>query len=235
MIITAGQTRKPGQSRSDLLTFNAKIVKDVAQEIAQKCSNPIVIVVTNPLDVMSYLVFKTTGFAPHQVIGMGGTSDCARFNMLVADELDTDSQNVQSIIIGAHGESMLVIPRLSTVLGIPITDLLTQDKINALVEQTRTFGAKIVELLGQGSAYYGPAAGIFQIVDAIVNDRKSILCASTYLDGHYGVEDLFLGIPVKVGRSGVEEIIELDLTEKEGSDFLLSANKVRESIKKLGV
>ncbi|MBN3039208.1 MAG: malate dehydrogenase, partial [Candidatus Omnitrophica bacterium] len=206
-----------------------------AQKINQKCINPIIIVVTNPLDVMSHLLFKTGRFQANQVIGMGGVSDCARFNMLVASELETTSCNIQSTIIGAHGDSMLVLPRLCTVSGIPVTDLLAQDKINYIIEQTCNFGAKIVELLGQGSAYYGPAAGIFQLVDAIINDRKKILCASTYLEGQYGLENIFLGIPVKIGRFGIEEIIELDLTAEEKKKLLYSANKVQESIKKLGV
>jgi len=234
VVLTAGQVRKPGQSRQDLLANNAGIVKDVAQKITQYCPGCIIIVVTNPVDVMSYLVCGITGFTPGQVIGMGGVSDCARFNMLVAKELNTASHLVQSIIIGAHSDNMVIMPRLSTVLGIPIIEFLPEERIEKIIQDTRSFGAKIIELLGKGSAHYGPAAGVFSLVDAVINDRKSILCASTYLSGEYGLNDLCIGIPVKIGRAGIEEIIELNLSKEEKKEFMASASQVKDLIKKSG-
>lgn len=234
VVLTCGETRKPGQSREDLLLKNREIVTDVSQKIVQYCPAAIVIVVTNPVDVMTHLVYRTTGFLANQIIGMSGTSDCARFNMLVAGELNTASQNIQSIIIGPHSDNMMILPRLSTVLGIPITELLPQAKIERIIEETRHFGAKIVRLLGEGSAYYGPSAGIFSLVDSIINDRKSILCACSYLCGQYGLKDLCIGVPVKVGRGGIEEIIELKLTEEERRTFLALARQIKDLNKKVG-
>jgi len=235
VVITAGQTRSPGQSRDELVLKNAKIVKEVSQKVAQHCIGSIIIVVTNPVDVMTYLAHKVTGFSTNQVLGMGGTSDCARFNMLVANEINTASQHIQSIIIGPHSDHMVILPRLSTVLGIPVTELLPESRVKKIVIETRGFGAQIVKLLGKGSAYFGPSAGIFLLVDSIVNDRKSILCASGYLSGQYGLKDMCIGIPVKIGRLGIEEIIELKLSKKEKLEFSSSAKNVKKLIKKLGV
>ena len=235
VVVTAGQTRKPGQNREELLLKNAKIIKEVSKKIARYCLGSIVIVVTNPVDAMTYLAYKATGFSANQIIGMGGISDCARFNMLVAAELNTASHHVQSIIIGPHSDSMVILPRISTILGTPITELLPQDRIEKIIEETRKFGAKIVKLLGKGSAYYGPSAGIFLLVDSIINDRKDILCASSYLSGQYGLRDLCIGVPVKIGRLGIEKTIELKLNKKEKSEFLSSAKTVKKLIKKLGV
>ncbi|MBL7084709.1 MAG: malate dehydrogenase [Candidatus Omnitrophica bacterium] len=233
VVLTAGQTRKPGQKRENLLRTNGKIVKKVAQQIARHCLGSIVIVVTNPVDVMTYLTFKTTGFAANQIIGMGGTSDCARFNMLAAAELNTASQHIHSMIIGSHGNDMVILPRLSTVLGIPITDLLPRKRIEKIVEQTRNFGARIVELLGKGSAYFGPSAGIFSLVDSVINDRKSILCASGVLLGQYGLKNLSIGVALKIGRLGVEEIIEVKLNKKEKTEFLTAAKNIKSLIRPL--
>ncbi|MCQ9207896.1 MAG: malate dehydrogenase [Omnitrophica bacterium] len=235
VVVTAGSARQPGQNRADLLLDNAKTIKDISKNLVEYCPDSIVIVVTNPLDAMTYLTLKTTGFAADRVIGMGGVSDSARFNMLVAAELNTASQHIQSVIIGAHANNMVILPRLSTVLGSSISELLPQDRIEKLIEETRNFGARIVKLLGKGSAYYGPSAGIFSLVDSIVKDSKSILCASVYLGGPYGLRDLCIGVPVKVGRLGIEEIIELKLEEKEKNDFLDSAESVKKLIKELGV
>ncbi len=235
VVLTAGQTRRPGEGREDLLLSNAKTVKDISQKIAHYCLGSIVVVVTNPLDAMTYLTFKTTGFPANQIIGMGGISDSARFNMLVGAELNTASHLIHSIIIGSHSDSMVILPRFSTVLGIPITELLPQDRIEKIIDETRNFGARIIKLLGEGSANFGPSAGIFLLVDSIINDRKSILCASTYLGGQYGLKDLCIGVPVKIGRMGIEEIIELKLGKKEMSDFLSSAKTIKNLIKKLGV
>lgn len=235
VVVTAGQTRKPGQNREELLLKNAKIIKEVSKKIARYCLGSIVIVVTNPVDVMTYLAYKTTGFSANQIIGMGGISDCARFNMLIATELNTASHHVQSIIIGPHSDSMVILPRISTILGTPITELLPHDRIEKIIEETRKFGTRIVKLLGKGSAYYGPSAGIFLLVGSIINDQKDILCASSYLSGQYGLRDLCIGVPVKIGRLGIEETIELKLNKKEKSEFLSSAKTVKKLIKKLGV
>lgn len=235
VIITAGHTRKPGQNREELLLKNTKIIKEVSKKVARHCLGSIVIVVTNPVDVMTYLVYKSTGFSANQIIGMGGTSDCARFNMLVAAELNTASHHIQSIIIGPHSDNMVILPRISSVLGTPITELLPQDRIDKIIEETRKFGAKIVKLLGKGSAYYGPSAGIFSLVDSIINDRKNILCASACLWGQYGLKDLCVGVPAKIGRLGIEEIIELKLNRREKNEFLSSAKTIKKLLRKLGV
>lgn len=235
VVLTAGFARQPGQSRAELLKKNSKIVKDLASQIARLCPGSIIIVVTNPLDVITYLVRKTTGFPVNQVIGMGGVSDCARFNMLVAAELNTDSHYVQSIIIGPHSDQMVILPRLSTVLGTSINELLPADRVQRILSETRSFGAKIVQLLKTGSAFYGPSAGVFLLVDSIVNDRKNICCACAYLDGQYGLNNLCLGVPVKIGRMGIEEIIELKLNQQEAQAFLKAAKSVQKLIKQSGV
>jgi malate dehydrogenase len=235
VVITAGLPRQSGQSRQDLLQNNAGIVKDVCGQIAQYCPQAIVIVVTNPLDVMTYLVCKTTGFSAERVIGMGGILDCARFNLLAGKELNTASYNLQSLIIGAHADSMVVLPRLATVQGTALKERLTPDRIEGIVQKTRNFGARVVRLLGNGSSFYGPSAAIFLLLETILNDRKKTLCASIYLCGQYGLEDLCIGVPAKIGRQGIEEIIELQLNPEEMSAFLESAKRIKESIKDLGV
>lgn len=235
VVLTAGQARTPGQNREELLKNNAKIVQDISQKIAEYCPDSIVIVVTNPLDAMTYLTLKTTEFSANKIIGMGGVSDCARFNMLVARELNIAQGDIQSIIIGPHSDSMLILPRLSTVNGRPITELLAQDKIEKIIAETRSFGAKIVKLLGRGSAYYGPSAGVFSLVDSLINDRRNRLCASVYLNGNYGLKDLCIGTAVKIGRGGIEEVVELDLNDQEETEFLSSAKSVKDLIKGLGV
>ncbi len=231
VVLAAGDIRKPGQSRADLLSNNGRIVKAVSQKLVQYCPDAIIIVVSNPLDAMTYLAYKTTGFSANKIIGMGGVSDCARFNMLAAAELKTASCDIKSMIIGAHADTMVILSRLTTVGGAAITDLLSPDKIARIVAQTRNFGARIIGLLGKGSAAYGPSAGIFLIVDSIINDRKSILCASAYLDGQYGLGDLSIGVPLKLGRAGIEKIIELELTAEEKDAFFASAKTVKDLIK----
>ncbi len=235
VIMAAGQARAPGQNRADLLLNNAKIVRDTAQRIARYCPGSIIIVITNPVDVMTYLVCQVTGFRKTQIIGMSGVSDCARFNMLVAEELNTASRDVQSVIIGPHSDEMVILPRFSTVSGTPLLQLLPREKIERIMADTRSFGTRIVKLLGAGSAYYGPSAGIYLLADSIINDRKSILCASTYLSGQYGLKDLCIGVPVKIGRQAVEQIIELKLNEKEKDAFLSSTKAIKKLLKKLGV
>lgn len=231
VVVTAGRARKAGESRADLLFSNAKIVKDVSKKLVKYCPDSIVIVVTNPLDAMTYLTLKTTGFSANQIIGMGGVSDCARFNMLAAAELNTASYHIHSMIIGPHSDNMVILPRLSTVLGIPLSELLPLNRVERVIKETRNFGARIVQLSGKGSAYFGPSAGIFSLVDSIINDRKSILCASIYLNGQYGLSNLCIGVPVKVGRMGIEEIIELKLNRSEKNEFLSAAKSVKSLIR----
>lgn len=236
VVITAGMTRKPGQSRGDLLLSNAAVVKNVSQKIAEYCPDAIIIVVTNPLDAMTYLVYKTTGFPANRIIGMGGVSDCARFSMLAGRKLNTAPCDIHSIIIGAHSDSMAVLPRFITAKGIPITDLFSEERIEEIIKDTRNFGARIVQLLGAaGSASFGPAAGVYALVEAIVHNRRSILCVSCYLDGQYGLSKICAGVPAKIGRNGVEEIIELNLEQSETAQLLSSAEEIKRLIEKLGV
>lgn len=236
VVITAGMVRKPGQSREDLLLSNTGIIKSVAQKIAEYCPGSIIIVVTNPLDAMTYLVYKTTGFFFNRVIGMGGVSDCARLSMLAAIELNTTPSDIHSLIIGAHSDSMVVLPRFTTVKGIPIKDLLPAEKIKQIVKDTCNFGAKIVHLLGaKGSASFGPSAGVYALIEAIAHNRRSILCVSCYLNGQYGLTNVCAGIPAKIGRKGVEEIIELNLEPSEKTQLLSSTEEIKKLIQKIGV
>ncbi|UCB57358.1 MAG: malate dehydrogenase [Candidatus Omnitrophota bacterium] len=233
VVLTAGQARSPGQSREELLSKNAEIAKDASRKIVQYAPSAIVIVVSNPLDVLTYLTLKATKFSPAKIIGMGGVSDCARFNMLIGNELNIAGSQVQSVIIGPHADNMVILPRLTTVKGKALNELLSEKKIEEIVGETRNFGARIVKLLGKGSAYYGPSAGIFALVDSIVNDRKKLLCASSYLSGQYGLSDLCLGVPVKIGAGGIEEIVELELTDGEKSALMNSAASIKNLIKKI--
>ncbi|MFC1631165.1 malate dehydrogenase [Candidatus Omnitrophota bacterium] len=234
VVVTAGKTRSAGESRADLLQKNAKIIKRVCEKIVQYCPQAIVIVVTNPLDVMTYLVYQTTKFPAKRIIGMGGVSDCARFNMLSSLELNTTANQVRSVIIGPHSDNMVILSRLTTVSGKAITDLLAEEKIKRIVDATRGFGVKMVSLLEKGSAYIGPAAGIFQLVESIINDRQETLCVCAYLSGHYGIKDLSIGVPAKIGRTGIAEIVELKLNEKEKAEFQDAAKKTQELLKLLG-
>ncbi|NQS99877.1 MAG: malate dehydrogenase, partial [Candidatus Omnitrophica bacterium] len=211
VVVASGQARTPGQSREDLLQNNGNIIKDVSAKLSRYCPGAVVIVVTNPLDVMTYLALKTTGFPANRIIGMGGVSDCARFNMLIAAELKTAASNIQSMIVGAHGDSMVILPRFSTANGKALTEVLPENKIEEIAAQTRHFGARIVKLLGKGSAYFGPSAGVFSLVDSIVNDRNILLSASVFLSGQYGLQDVCIGVPVKVGRTGITKIVQLEL------------------------
>ncbi|MFH1245769.1 MAG: malate dehydrogenase [Candidatus Omnitrophota bacterium] len=236
VVITAGMVRKPGQSREELLLSNAGIIKSVSQKIAEYCPEAIIIVVTNPLDAMTYLVYKTTGFSSQRIIGMGGVSDCARFSMLAATELNTAASDIHTLIMGAHSDSMVVLPRFTTVKGIPLRDLLPEGKIEQIVKDTCNFGAKIVHLLGaKGSASFGPSAGVYALIEAIARNRRSILCVSGYLNGQYTLTNICAGVPAKIGRKGIEEIIELDLESSEKAQLLSSAEEIKKLIQKLGV
>jgi len=233
VVITAGLARKPGMTRDDLLFKNAEIVGSVVQEVAARSKNAILILVTNPLDAMVQLAWKKSGFPPQRVIGMAGILDSARFRTFIARELNVSVENVTAFVLGGHGDTMVPLPRYSTVAGIPITDLLPKDRIDALVQRTANGGAEIVGLLKTGSAYYAPAAATIEMVEAILKDKKKILPCAAYLDGQYGVKGLYVGVPVKLGRAGVEQVIEITLTPEEQAAFQKSAAAVRELVDKL--
>lgn len=237
VVITAGIPRKPGMSRDDLLSTNAGIMKSVVSEIAKVAPNAILIVVTNPLDAMCHVALDTSGFDKTKVIGMAGVLDSARFRTFIAMELNVSVDNTHAFVLGAHGDTMVPLPRYSTVAGIPITELLSAERIEALVERTRKGGGEIVSLLKTGSAYYAPASAAVEMAEAILKDKKKILPCVTYLQGEYGVQNLFIGVPVKLGSAGVEEIIEITLTPEEHEALQKSAQAVQElvdDLKRLG-
>jgi len=233
VVITAGLARKPGMTRDDLLFKNAEIVGSVVEQIAPRSKDAILVLVTNPLDAMVQLAWKKSGFPHTRVIGMAGILDSARFRTFIARELDVSVENVTAFVLGGHGDTMVPLPRYSTVAGIPITDLLPKDTIDALVTRTANGGAEIVNFLKTGSAYYAPAASAVEMVEAILKDKKKILPCAAYLDGQYGTKGLYVGVPVKLGRRGVEQIIEITLTPPEQAAFDKSAAAVRELVEKL--
>jgi malate dehydrogenase len=233
VIVTAGLARKPGMSRDDLLKKNAEIVQGVAREIGAHCPQAIVLVVSNPLDVMSYVTFKTTGFDRKRVIGMAGVLDTARFRSFIALELDVSVRDVSAFVLGGHGDSMVPLPRYSTVAGIPLPHLLSEDRIEALVDRTRKGGGEIVELLGSGSAFYAPSAAVVEMAEAILRDRNRILPCATWLQGEYGLSDVYVGVPVKLGAGGIKEIVEIELTGEEKKALHASAADVKETMSKL--
>jgi malate dehydrogenase len=235
VIVTAGMPRKPGMSRDDLLDANAQIVRQITEQVKRHAPQAILLIVTNPLDVMTGLAYRVTSFEARRVIGMAGVLDAARFNAMIAETLHVSVANVRSLLLGGHGDLMLPLPRYTTVSGIPLTDLLSRDQIESLVQQTRDAGATVVKLLGSGSAYFAPAAAIAAMVRAIIQDTGDLCCASVLLTGQYGLRDLFIGVPVRLGRSGVTEIIELSLTEAERTLLHQSADSIREGLKRLGV
>ena len=227
VVITAGLARKPGMSRDDLLSTNMKIMKSVIQEIAIVAPKAILIVVSNPLDAMCHVAYESSGFPKNRVIGMAGVLDSARFKAFIAMELDVSVENIQAFVLGGHGDTMVPLPRFSTVAGIPITELLPSDRIEAIVDRTRKGGAEIVELLKTGSAYYAPASAAVEMIEAILKDKKKILPCAVYLEGEYGINNLFIGVPVKLGGAGVEEIIQVDLTDEEKEGLKNSAASVK--------
>ena len=228
VVITAGIARKPGMSRDDLLNTNAGIVKSVAENVAKTSPNAIIIVVSNPLDVMCYVAMKASGFPRERVIGMAGVLDTARYRSFLAEALDVSVRDIQAMVLGGHGDTMVPLISYTTVSGIPITQFLDKAKLDAIVDRARNGGAEIVKYLKTGSAYYAPSSGAVQIVEAIVLDQKRILPCSAWLDGEYGMKGLFLGVPVKLGRRGMEKIIEVTLTADEKAALAKSAEAVRE-------
>lgn len=227
VVITAGIARKPGMSRDDLVQTNQKIMKSVTQEIVKHSPNCYILVLTNPVDAMTYTVFKESGFPKNRVIGQSGVLDSARFRTFVAQELNLSVKDVTGFVLGGHGDDMVPLVRYSYAGGIPLEKLIPQDRLDAIVERTRKGGGEIVSLLGNGSAYYAPAASLVQMVEAIVKDQRRVLPAIAYLEGEYGYEGIFLGVPTVLGGNGIEEIIELDLTADEKAALDQSAKAVK--------
>jgi malate dehydrogenase len=233
VVVTAGSPRKPGMGRGDLLATNARTVKHVVEQAAPLSPDAVLIVVTNPLDAMCHVALQTSNFPRQRVVGMAGVLDAARFRTFVAMELNVSVENTHAFVMGGHGRTMVPLPRYSTVAGIPVTELIPKDRLDALIKRTREGGAEIVGLLKKGSAYYAPASAIVEMTDAILNDKKKILPCTAYLEGEYGIHHLFLGVPVKLGMGGVEEIFEITLTDTERDALGKSADAVRSLVEKL--
>lgn len=227
VVVTSGISRKPGMSRDELLEINVKIVSGVTQNIARYSPNCSIIMVTNPVDAMTYMALKISGFAPNRVVGLSGVLDSARLSSFIAAELKVPATEVSSLVLGEHGQNMVVIPRLAKVNGKPITELLPQEAVDRLVERTIKGGAEIVGLLKTGSAFYAPSAAAARMVGAIILDSKETLPCAAYLQGEYGLKDIVIGVPVKLGKNGIEEIIELGLTSEEKAALKSSAEAVR--------
>ncbi len=235
VVITAGIARKPGMTRDQLLETNAAIVKEVTQSVVETSPSAILIVVSNPLDVMSYVAYKVSGFERRRVIGMAGILDTARYRCFIAMELGVSVKDIQALVLGGHGDSMVPLVRYTTVAGIPLTEFLDQTVINSLIKRTREGGIEIVNYLKTGSAYYAPSAAAVEMVDAIANDRRRILPCAAYLQGEFGLHDTFIGVPVKLGRKGIEQIIEVKLSAEEKSALAESGEDVKSNIKKLRI
>lgn len=233
-IVTAGIARKPGMSRDDLLNTNAGIVRSVSENIARVAPDSIIIVVSNPLDVMCWVAKEASGFPRERVIGMAGVLDTARYRSFLALELDVSVEDIQAMVLGGHGDTMVPLISYTTISGIPVTQLIDPDRLAAIVERTRKGGAEIVQHLKTGSAYYAPSAAAVQMAEAIVKDKKRILPCSAWLEGEYGLSGLFLGVPVKLGRNGLEQILEVELTDGEREALEKSAEAVREPMRVIG-
>jgi malate dehydrogenase len=235
VVITAGIPRKPGMSRDDLLNTNYKIMQDVVGKVVENSPNCILIVVSNPLDAMAQAAYKISKFSKNRVLGMAGVLDSARFRTFIAEELNVSVENVTAFVLGGHGDTMVPLPRYSTVAGIPITELIAPDRLKALVDRTANGGAEIVKYLKTGSAYYAPSAAATEMVEAILKDKKKIMPCAAYLEGEYGINGLFVGVPCKLGAKGLEKIIEIKLTAEEQAALQKSAGAVQELVKVIGV
>ena len=233
VVITAGLPRKPGMSRDDLLLKNAGIVKDVTEKVARHSPDAIIIVVSNPLDAMCQVAKFVSDFPRERLIGMAGILDSARFRTFIAWELKVSVEDTHAFVLGGHGDTMVPLPRYSTVAGIPITELIPKDRLEAIIQRTRDGGAEIVKLLKTGSAYYAPSAAVAEMVEAILRDKKKILPCCAYLQGEYGINDLYVGVPVKLGREGIEQIMEISLSDEEAAQLKKSAAAVEELVKVL--
>ena len=233
ILITAGLARKPGMTREDLLNKNAAIIKDVTTQVMKYSANPIIIMVSNPLDVMTFVAWSASGLPKERVIGMAGVLDTARYKSFIAEALNVSMQDVSALVLGGHGDSMVPIVNYTNVSGIPLTELLPQDKIDALVERTRNGGIEIVNYLKTGSAFYAPAASAVEMIEAIVKDKKRVIPCTTLVEGQYGIESVFCGVPVKLGKNGVEQIFEINLSASELEALQVSAALVDENCKSL--
>jgi malate dehydrogenase len=233
IVVTSGLARQPGMSRDDLMARNAGIVASVVSQAAAVSPGAIIIVVTNPLDAMCHVALKASGFPPERVIGMAGVLDSARFRAFIAAELQISVRDIRAFVLGGHGDTMVPLPRYSTVGGVPITELMTAERIEQLVERTRNGGAEVVALLKTGSAYYAPAASVVEMVEAILRDRRRILPCAVYLRGEYGIDGLYMGVPIVLGNGGMEKVIQISLTDDERAAFNRSADAVRDQLAKL--
>jgi len=235
VVITAGFPRKPGMSRDDLLKANYEVVKGTVEQVVKHSPDCFLIVVTNPLDAMAQTAYKLSGFSKNRVIGMAGVLDTARYRTFIADALNVSVRDVQGFVLGGHGDTMVPVPRYTTVAGIPVADLMPQDQLDKIITRTRNGGAEIVNYLKTGSAYYAPSAAVAEMIDAIFNDRKKILPCAAYLEGEYGISGLFVGVPVKLGAKGIEQIIEIKLTAEEQAALQKSAASVKELVGVIGL
>lgn len=235
VVITAGLARKPGMSRDDLRDKNAGIIKDVTQQVAEHSPDAIIIMVTNPLDVMAYVAYKVSGFPKNRIMGMAGILDTGRYRSFIAMELGVSVEDIQAMVLGGHGDSMVPLPAYTTVSGIPLPQLMSEDTIEAIVKRTRGGGGEIVGLLKDGSAYYAPGAAAAQMVRSIVNDKKRVLPCAAWLEGEYGVEGTFLGVPCKLGKEGVEQIFEVELSDEDQKALQTSAGHVKEQLELLDI
>src|SRR5690348_6168839 len=233
--MTGGFPRKPGMSRDDLLKANYEVVKAAVEQAVKFSPDSILIIVTNPLDAMVQTAYKVSGFSKNRVIGMAGILDTARYRTFIAEALNVSVQNVQGFVLGGHGDTMVPVPRYTTVAGIPVGELMTKAKLDAIIDRTRKGGAEIVNYLKTGSAFYAPSAAAVEMVEAIFYDRKKILPCAAYLEGEYGINGLFVGVPVKLGKNGIEEIIQIKLTAEEQAALQKSADAVKELVQVIGV
>ncbi len=235
VVITSGFPRKPGMTRDDLVKKNQEIVSQVTQEVVKRSPDCIIIMVTNPLDAMAQLAYHVSGFPRNRVIGMAGVLDTARFRTFIAQELNVSVRDVQAYVLGGHGDTMVPLARMCTVAGVPISQLIPAERIEQIVQRTRDGGAEIVKLLGTGSAYFAPSASILQMVDSILLDKKMIMPCAVYLQGEYGIDGLFVGVPAKLGAQGLEQIVEIELTEEERVLLQKSASTVKELVEVMGI
>ena len=235
VVITSGFPRKPGMTRDDLVKKNQEVVTQVTQEVVKYSPDCIIIMVTNPLDAMAQLAYHVSGFPRNRVIGMAGVLDTARFRTFIAQELNVSVRDVQAYVLGGHGDTMVPLSRMCSVAGVPISQLISAERIEQIVQRTRDGGAEIVQLLGTGSAYFAPSASILQMVDSILLDKKMIMPCAVYLQGEYGINGLFVGVPVKLGAKGLEQIVEIELTESERALLQKSAHAVRELVEVMGI
>ena len=235
VVMTAGFPRKPGMSRDDLLKANYDVVKSAIEQAVKYSPDSILIVVTNPLDAMAQTAYKVSGFSKNRVIGMAGVLDTARYRTFIAEALNVSVQNVQGFVLGGHGDAMVPVPRYTTVAGTPVGELMPKERLDQIITRTRNGGAEIVNLLKAGSAYYAPSAAVVEMIEAIFNDRKKILPCAAYLEGEYGIKGLFVGVPVKLGARGIEQIIEIKLTPEEQAGLQKSAAAVKELVEVIKV